>query len=246
MGKRANINQEEVQDNFVVQEEHPIDDLMPTEEVEVEIPDPDAPYTYLKKSVPGYYVEMPKKLKEEQFNNLGESLEDFHADKWVLLSKEQVQFHIDNPTASIKEVFDMELRNETYKELSEEELLLRAKQEKLHELDIYDNSSEVNEFTINGETKAWFTPDQRANYKNSIDSAKLLNVGTLQLLIDKQVIELSTDKAAQILAMIQLYADSCYIVTKQHENAIQALETVEEVEAYDFTQGYPDKLNFDL
>lgn len=243
--KKVTINQEEVKDSFLLQEENLVDNLIPTEEEEIEISN-NAPFIYIKKNVPGYYVEMPNKLDEEQFDNIGETLSDFDSGKWVLLSKEQVKFREDNPNASIKEVFDMELKNETYIEPSEEELLRNAKDEKIHQLNLYDNSSDVNEFSINEEIKTWFTPEQRANYKNSIDSAKLLGVNNLQLFINNDIVDITTDKAAQLLAMIQLYADTCYIVTKQHENAINVLDSVEDVESYDYTTGYPQKLNFEL
>ena len=242
--KNVIINQEEVSDNFLLNEENQIDDLMPSEQVEIKISDPDAPYVYIKKSILGYYCVFPKMLKEEDFNNLGTTYEDFKEDKWVLLSKEQVQFHNENPSASIKEVLDM--KRNTVPEPTYEEQLQRAKSNKLMELNNYDNSSAINEFVINEELRTWFTPEQRANYKNSIDSAKLLNIESLQLLVDNNLLEIPTYKAEKLLAMIQLYADTCYIVTKQHEQRISQLETLQEVEEYDFTAGYPEKLNFEI
>ena len=48
------------------------------------------------------------------------------------------------------------------------------------------------------------------------------------------------------LAKIQIYANQCYGVTEKHKAAVNALETVEEVEAYDFTAGYPERLTFEI
>ena len=56
----------------------------------------------------------------------------------------------------------------------------------------------------------------------------------------------STVKAEQMLAAIQLYADACFMVTKNHNLAVEALETMEDVDAYDFRTGYPERLNFDI
>lgn len=198
---------------------------------------------YLKKNVRGHYVEFAKPLNEAVFK-IGSTYEDFLFQKWIPLSEEQVQFHLDNPRASVKEVIDMKLT--PISEPTIEELIQTARQNKLQELDRYDGSSEVNEFTINGQLKAWFTPNERANYKNSIDSASLLGIENLQLLVDKSLIELPTKKAAQLLATIQLYADACYMVTEQHKAAINALENLTEIEDYDFTVGYPKKLDFEL
>lgn len=199
---------------------------------------------YVKISIRGYYIDFPEELSPELYDNLGETYQDFLDNKWVKLSDKQLKFREDNPNASVQEVLNMKL-NET-PELSKEELTERAKSNKLRELEIYDNSPAVNEFSINEQLKTWFTPEQRSNYKNSIDSAKLLDIKTLQLLVNGQVIELPTDKAAQLLAMIQLYADACYMVTEQHKAKILALEEVNEIEEYNFTLGYPEKLNFTL
>lgn len=201
--------------------------------------------TYIKKDIKGFYVEYPDEIDAEYWEGMiGTTYPDFLDGKWIRLSDEQVQFHKDYPSASISNVLKMELP--PVHEVTEEELLQRAKQDKISELDLYDTGSEVNEFTINDELKAWFTPEQRSNYKNSIDSAELLGVNTLQLLVAGNVIELETTKAAKLLAMIQLYADSCYMVTEKHKAAINACESVDEVEAYDFTTDYPEKLNFEL
>lgn len=200
---------------------------------------------YIRKNIKGYYVDFPEEIDAEYWEGqIGETYEDFLDNKWILLNDEQVQFHEDNPDASVKEVIEMQLT--PVPEPSIENQIIRARQEKLAKLHQYDNSSEVNEFSINGELKTWFTPSERSNYKNSIDSAKLLGISNLTLLVNGTVIELPTSKAEQLLAMIQLYADACYMVTKQHEGAIQALQNIVEIEEYDYTAGYPKKLNFEL
>lgn len=199
--------------------------------------------TYLKRNIRGFYVEFSEPLDPDSFE-FGTTYDDFLSQKWVPLSEEQLQFHIDNPKASVVEVLNMQLTPEYVP--TEEELVQRAKSRKLVDLDIYDRGSDVNEFTINGVIKAWFTPDERSNYKNSIDSAKLLGVEQLSLLVSGNLLEVPTDKAAQLLAMIQLYADACYMVTEQHKAAINALDSIDDIESYDYTVGYPEKLNFSL
>ena len=49
-----------------------------------------------------------------------------------------------------------------------------------------------------------------------------------------------------MLAQIQLYADQCFIVTKQHKAAVEALDSIEAVDNYDVTAGYPTKLTFNV
>jgi len=121
-----------------------------------------------------------------------------------------------------------------------------AKELKLNELKEYDASDAINGFIVNETIHAWLTPDERSNYRNSVDSAKLLGVDELQIILGGTLFNISTEMAEQALAMIQLYADNCFIVTKTHEANINNLDTIESVEAYDFTTGYPEKLHFTL
>jgi hypothetical protein len=51
------------------------------------------------------------------------------------------------------------------------------------------------------------------------------------------------DTAIQMLSALELYALQCYNVTAQHKANVEALQSVKEVEAYDHTTGYPEKLN---
>lgn len=195
--------------------------------------------TYIKKSVKGYYVEFPKALDSEIYN-IGSTYEDFLDNKWVELTEEQLKFKEDNPHAGVRNVIEMTISENI--ELTIEQV----KAIKINELKIYDSSEKVNSFTVNNTIFAWFTPEERSNYANSINAAKLLNQNNLIFAINDNILQVSTERAELMLASIQLYADNCYMVTKQHEIAINNLSNIEEINNYDFTQGYPNKLNFDL
>ena len=116
----------------------------------------------------------------------------------------------------------------------------------LRNIEYYDRSTNVNGFAINGSITAWFTPTERSNYKQSVEAAKLMGIDTLTFYVGDNMLTVATTKAELMLAAIQLYADQCYIVTKQHKLAVDKLETVEEVDSYNYRDGYPEKLNFDL
>lgn len=45
---------------------------------------------------------------------------------------------------------------------------------------------------------------------------------------------------------VQLYANQCFGVTQRHKAAIAGLSTVEDIEGYDFTEGYPERLRFEV
>lgn len=197
-------------------------------------------YTYIKHNIKGFYVELETKLSDELYKT-GSTWEDFLANKWVLLTKKQVAFRNENPTAKISEVF-----NTTLDTTGNTKTLESAKNQMYSKIDSYDNSDAVNQFTVNDELTGWFTPTERANYKTSVDAAKLLGVDTLQFYMGNVLLNINTTDAETMLAQIQLYADRCFIVTKQHKAAVEALTTMEDVEAYDYTKGYPDKLSFIL
>ena len=73
-------------------------------------------YTYIKKSIPKHFVTFEEPLNPEEYNNIGESWEDYLNNKWVLLSDEQVDFKEINANASVKEVWDLMLLQPTVEE----------------------------------------------------------------------------------------------------------------------------------
>lgn len=116
-----------------------------------------------------------------------------------------------------------------------------AKAAKIAEIAAYSDSDAVNSLTFNG-IKTWLTPNIRANYLVSLDAAELLGETDITFVVEGVQASLPIKQVRMLLAKIQRYADACYIVTERHKIAVKALQTVEEVEAYDYTVGYPEKL----
>jgi CO dehydrogenase/acetyl-CoA synthase gamma subunit (corrinoid Fe-S protein) len=121
--------------------------------------------------------------------------------------------------------------------------LTEAIEKKLKEITDYDNSDAVNSFTFNG-IPLWFSAEARAGFKNSIESASLLGETTISIPTTAGVINLPLNDAKIMLAKIQRYADACYLVTMQHKQEVAKLTNITDVEAYDITSEYPDKLVF--
>jgi hypothetical protein len=48
----------------------------------------------------------------------------------------------------------------------------------------------------------------------------------------------------QMLYALEVYASACYDNTQRHLAAVDSLSTIEEIQSYDYTTGYPDKLKF--
>lgn len=128
-------------------------------------------------------------------------------------------------------------------ELTEEQKLERAKSTMRHRLKDYDSSRSVNQFSI-GETSLWLDKATRAGLMLRFQAEIAAGKEDTVLWYDNQQFPLPLSSAMQMLYALELYASECYDNTQSHYAAIDALATVEEVEAYDFTVGYPEKLRF--
>ena len=63
---------------------------------------------YINKDIRGIYADFDFELDENY--SQGSTLDDFEAGKWIKLSDEQIAFHNANPTASIQEVLNIQLK----------------------------------------------------------------------------------------------------------------------------------------
>lgn len=135
--------------------------------------------------------------------------------------------------------------------LTQKELEL-AKKSKVKEVLEYDVSPNVNSFTItkNGEkvTDYWIDAQTRATLGGAVRSA--LAIGKTVYNFDVRelgiTLPLNCEKFLSALNRLENYACAAYNMTSRHIAAVNALKTVEEVEAYDFHVGYPEKLTFEV
>jgi hypothetical protein len=130
-------------------------------------------------------------------------------------------------------------------------LVKTAKTRKLYNLKEYDNSSEVNDCIImyqGQELHYWASKDERNDLKNAIRDCIAMGRDTYRLdLRDKGVsIVLPCVSLSQMLSALEIYAIDCYNRTTDHEFAIKSLTTKDEIEAYDFTIGYPSIPRFEV
>jgi hypothetical protein len=128
-------------------------------------------------------------------------------------------------------------------EPSEEDILNRAKSIKIAELSAYDKSNEVNLFFIS-DFPVWLDKETRVGLKLRFEAE--LAQGKDETILWHEGIQfpLPLSSAMQMLYALELYASECYDNTARHRANINALTTIEEVEAYDFTLFYPEKLRF--
>ena len=120
--------------------------------------------------------------------------------------------------------------------------LEQAKVNKIAEITAYDKSPAVNAFYLNGE-QHWldfnlrdrvFDGNKRIAYKGREETS---------LWLDGKCFVMPIAAAQDLICTIEVYAKDCYNVTATHQAEVNKLTTIEEVEAYDYKTGYPEKLN---
>ena len=123
--------------------------------------------------------------------------------------------------------------------------LQTAKQLKIAEIDAYDKSSAVNGFALNGAV-VWLDKATRVGLMNSTSITKAMGQPTTTLWLGESKMEVPCDTAIQLLSALEMYALECFNVTAAHKVAVSELATIEEVEKYDITAGYPAQLRMEV
>lgn len=121
--------------------------------------------------------------------------------------------------------------------------LEEAKAEKIAEITAYDKSPSVNSFLLNDKQR-WLDVDLRRSLSYSTNILKEDGEKTVDIWFDTECETMDIDNALYMLKTLEVYAKQTNNVTHQHKTEVMALTSIEEVEAYDITKGYPDKLVF--
>ena len=114
---------------------------------------------------------------------------------------------------------------------------------KMSEIQIFDKSTNVNSFDLLGESM-WLDKSTRVGLFNSISIEK--NAGKTHTILWYDAVKyvIPIPDALAMLNALELYALNCYNVTQSHIAAVRSLQTIEEIENYDYRIGYPEKLSF--
>ena len=121
--------------------------------------------------------------------------------------------------------------------------LEQAKADKIAEIEQYDNSPSVNSFTLNWKRR-WLKNDLRRSLSYSTNILKEDGEETVDIWFDTECETINIDNALYMLKELEVYAKQTNNVTHQHKAEVMALTSIEEVEAYDITKDYPEKLVF--
>lgn len=128
---------------------------------------------------------------------------------------------------------------------TEEITLEAAKKAKIEEIEAYNDSDAVNIFYLN-DSSLWLTPDLRTNVERQIKARQSLGQDVAPIALGGTVMDIPCEQGLHMLALLEIYAADAYNATEQHKAAVNALEDVESVKAYDYKTGYPEIKRFDL
>lgn len=128
-------------------------------------------------------------------------------------------------------------------EPSAAEKLAAAKSEKLMQIEMYDSSENVEQFTIN-DIPMWLGHELRQQIRTSADAYEANGYTEMTKIFNGQEFTFSIALWRQMLNALEIYAAEALNATERHKAAVQAMTNVQDVIDYDYTTGYPEKLNF--
>ena len=149
-----------------------------------------------------------------------------------------------NDILSTREQASMKEINEISKGLGAEPLKY-MKKAMLYYIDVYDTSSAVNSFVLNG-MKVWLDKATRVGLMNSTTISKASGQKTTTLWLDGLKFVMDCDKAIQLLSALEMYAMECFNVTAMHKKTVNELDNINAILIYDYKSDYPNKLKMEV
>lgn len=105
---------------------------------------------------------------------------------------------------------------------------------------LYDKSNSINSFNLKGKSY-WLDKNTRMGLMNLANCSNI----EVPIVFGDEIIIFEPNELKNFLSQLEIYASRCYIQTKRHLLAIKELKTIEEIFNYDYTTGYPDKINIE-
>lgn len=127
-------------------------------------------------------------------------------------------------------------------EPTEEQLISQAKDEKLDQIDEYDQSSNVNLFYLAGQPM-WLDAQTRQTLRISIESYQAMGIDNVTKWFGGQQFTFPIQAWLTMLNALEVYAAEALNVTEAHKATVQAMTNLQDIQNFDVTTGYPEKLN---
>ena len=116
----------------------------------------------------------------------------------------------------------------------------------IEKIDEYDQSSNVNSFTLNGVSGVWLDKATRVGLMNSTTIQKNAGIENSVLWIDNICLTINVDLIIKLLGVLEVYALGCFNTTAEHKKKILDMTKIDDVINYDFTTDYPEHPNFSV
>ena len=110
-------------------------------------------------------------------------------------------------------------------------------------INAYDKSRHVEDFTLGG-VHLWLDSTLRSKVKENLETCQQFGEENTTLRFNGMAFPITVQMGWQMYYAVLAYARDSWNVTESHLAAIEKLTTVEEIKAYDYTVGYPQKLAF--
>lgn len=171
--------------------------------------------------------------------SVGMTLDDLKNGMFIVLTDEQIEYATLHPDSTVYEIFNMAVQSVP---------LAFLKHKKIVEIEEYDKSESVNCFSVNG-FSMWLDRNTRSSLMTTLSAYKAYSLDEITLWTEGNnpiPITLSIENMEDLLVSLEMYAKACFDTTAMHKAKVQQLFTKEEIEDYDFTFGYPEKLSLTL
>ena len=168
--------------------------------------------------------------------------------KWIVSVAPRTNKDIENSVTIGQTSITHEPTEEEIVEIEKQYITARlplAIEKKLDEITVYNTSDNVDAFLLNGE-KHWLTRDERAMAKLSTEARQRLGHYTTEQCLGGKFYTIPCDTLLTMLAQVEDYALSCFNYAIRQQAEVNALTSLEEVENYDVTKGYPEMLTFTI
>ena len=117
------------------------------------------------------------------------------------------------------------------------------RREVLERIQSYDRSAAVNSFIINGQ-QMWLTVDERQQIATQISANEAIGRDAMTKWFQGNEFTFPITTWRQMLIALEVYAGDALNVTEAHKAAVEAMDNIEDIENFDITAGYPEKLVF--
>jgi hypothetical protein len=113
----------------------------------------------------------------------------------------------------------------------------------ISEIKLYDKSNSIQECYINN-TPLWFDKEERVSINRRFEIEKKMGIETSKIWYNDNFFEIKINDGILFLEELELYSIKVFDTTNIHIKNVKELNSIQEVNSYDYMTGYPEKIHF--